>query len=369
MKMRTKNSYSGSPRLLCKLAMTVLVLNFQFLAFNIAVKANEFSDINDPSFSPDEELTQDLSNTEEILENTVIGKQLENRATPTTNETSLPFDNQPLAETDLQQQKFSLKDSETVIIEEIAEQTGEKNVSVGKLIYKRSDGSKEFTYDQVKNVVLNTKLTLQNLEITENEFTGNLIPTKGDFIIEVKGDFSASIKVPLLTRNINKGSQISQEDVELAYFPKDQIEEDSITEVSSIIGKTATKTLVKGKMVTEDEIRNPTLVAKNSTVSAIYRTDSIEVKALAVALDDGGEGDIIRLKNFDSGKMFKAVVQADGNVLIGASNKDINLTPTVHIDPSTSNDLIGPEIDAKKDVKKTDDQANIDEVNQENTIN
>jgi flagella basal body P-ring formation protein FlgA len=241
---------------------------------------------------------------------------------------SLPVNNGALAEMEVNERKFALIDSADAISDRISDETSEKNISVSNLSFKRQGGMKSFNFEQIKTANLNTKLTVKDVEVNadETKFVATLKPAVGDYIIEVSGSYSASIKVPLLTRNINKGAQITQDDIELKNYPKTEILKGDISEVSSIIGKTTTKALSKGKMVSEEDIRSPILVPKNSTVSAIYRTDTIEVKALAVALDDGGEGDVIRLKNFDSGRTFKAVVQADGNVFIGSNPKDLNLS-------------------------------------------
>ncbi len=304
-----------------KIFFIVLALSPQLSALSPSANAQQFLAMNDPVYTDDSD-EEALVNAE--MENSLKGMNQQNNA----KDDSLPFDTQPLAESNIQEKKFSLADSGTALSNKISEHTGEKNITVSDAVYKRTGGAKSFTDKQVKSVKLNTSFSVQEIDINNNEqkFTATLKPVIGSFFIEVSGNYSSSVKVPVLTRSLGKGVQISQDDIELKYFPKDQISGGDVTDISTIIGKTTTKPLSEGKMVFEDDIRSPILVAKNSTVSALYKTKTIEIKALAVALDDGGEGDIIRLKNFDSGKIFKAVVQADGNVLVSAASGDINVS-------------------------------------------
>ncbi len=235
-------------------------------------------------------------------------------------------DNQVLAETNVKthNKTFTLAEYEKTLNEKVADETGEKTLAINNVTFKRVGSDKTFSSDQVKNANLNMNFFIQLVEINseKNQFTALLKPVDGDYTINASGTYSASQKVPVLIRNLSKGDRISQDDIELRNFPKDKIQSGDQTDVNNIIGKTATKTLSKDHLVSADDIRSPILVSKNATVSAVYKSDSIEVKALAVAMDDGGEGDIIRLKNFDSGKVFRAVVQADGTVVIGSNVKD-----------------------------------------------
>ncbi len=275
---------------------------------------------NDPVYTGD---ANDVANQDvaDSLTNSLI-----NSAATTANEqvegNSLP--QETLATRDVSVKRFFLKDCQEPLTERVSDQLSENNLALDNLSFKRTDGQRSFTYDQVKNVQLKTQFSVSSLEVNENEgrFSAVLKPQSGSYKIEVSGDYNLNQKVPVLSHNIGKGEKITQDDIELKATEISQIPGGSITEVNNIIGKTATHGLNKGKMVSGEDIRDPITISKNSTVSAIFRTESIEIKALAVALEDGSAGDIIRLKNFDSGKVFKAIVQDDGSVLIGTSTKE-----------------------------------------------
>ncbi len=294
--------------------MKKIFFTLLLLSFSASAKAENFlmaENMNDPIYSDDSGSTD----VAEVLTDSLVSQQ-QNMVAPATED---PLDSdKSLVVRDVSIQRFFLKESEAPIVERLSDTLDEHNLSVEKLSFKREGSQKAFTYDQIKKVVIKTKFSIESLDVIEeeNRFTSVLKPQLGKYRIEVTGSYSENQKVPVLSRNIGKGEKISQNDIELKNTARNQIVESDITDISKIIGKTATHQLSKGKMVTEEDIRDQIIVNKSSSVSAIYRTDSIEIKALAVALEEGGEGDMITLKNFDSGKVFKAIVQADGTVVI-----------------------------------------------------
>jgi flagella basal body P-ring formation protein FlgA len=296
--------------------LTFFIL-FSF-GFTENVFAQDFSDINSPIFSEVEDY-----NENEDFEPTQLAF---NKIIPATNlapsaqiEPDLNSENS-LSERKLVKEDFDLVGAVDVVKEKISDKLQLKNLTLENLTFARLGGKRSFSLEQVKTSKLAAKFTLERIEVVEDEdkFIAVLVPLKGDFSIEMKGDFSMSQKIPFLSRNIQKGTVITQDDVELKDYPKSKIGNDYVTEISEIIGKAANRNLNKNNPIFSGDIKNPTVISKNSTVSAIFKTNAIEVKALAVALEDGGIGDVIRLKNFDSGKQFKGLVQEDGSVLVSS---------------------------------------------------
>lgn len=288
------------------------------LSFSLGAFAQEFSDINSPIFTEEDNYieSQDFKPTQLAYNKPIPASQL----APTAQiEQDLNSDT-ALTEKDYAKENFDLVGSVDIVKEKIADKLQLKNLTLENLTFARFGGKRTFNLEQVKSSKLMVKFTLERIEVTEDkdEFVAILKPISGNYSIEMKGDFSMSQKIPFISRNIQKGTVITQDDVELKDFPKNKIGNDYITEISEIIGKAANKNLNKNNPIFSGDIKNPVIVTKNSTVSAIYKNKAIEVKALAVALEDGGAGDVIRLKNFDSGKQFKGLVQEDGSVLVSS---------------------------------------------------
>lgn len=84
----------------------------------------------------------------------------------------------------------------------------------------------------------------------------------------------------------------------------------------SLIGKVARKTLLKGQPIALSAVRDPDLVTQGQPAPVIFKSGGLVITASAVALQSGGAGDIIALRNPDSGNVIKGTVQTDGTVSV-----------------------------------------------------
>lgn len=81
-----------------------------------------------------------------------------------------------------------------------------------------------------------------------------------------------------------------------------------------LVGKVARRTLIPGKPIPINSIRDPQVIKQGKAVRVIFTTDGLTIAGLAVALQSGGVGDIISLRNVDSGVVIRGEAQADGTV-------------------------------------------------------
>lgn len=86
-----------------------------------------------------------------------------------------------------------------------------------------------------------------------------------------------------------------------------------------IDGKIARRTILPGRLIPENAVRPAYLVNVNQPVQVIYNDGGLIINATAVPLQAGAAGDIIQLRNIDSGRTFSGTVMADGTVRVGAS--------------------------------------------------
>ncbi|MCO5146846.1 MAG: flagellar basal body P-ring formation protein FlgA [Aquamicrobium sp.] len=84
-------------------------------------------------------------------------------------------------------------------------------------------------------------------------------------------------------------------------------------------GKVARRTLLPGRMIPTGSVREAWIVEPGKPVQVLYVQGGLEIALSAVALQAGAAGDMIRLRNVDSGSVFSGVVMADGTVRITAS--------------------------------------------------
>jgi flagella basal body P-ring formation protein FlgA len=90
-------------------------------------------------------------------------------------------------------------------------------------------------------------------------------------------------------------------------------------EPRELVGKVAKRTLLPGRFVPLTAVRDAFLVQQGASVQVIYSQDGLTISLSAVTLEPGSAGDVVKVRNIDSGAVFSAVVMADGTVRVGAS--------------------------------------------------
>jgi flagellar basal body P-ring formation protein FlgA len=84
-------------------------------------------------------------------------------------------------------------------------------------------------------------------------------------------------------------------------------------------GKVARRTLLPGRLVPLASVREPHMVEQGSAVTAVFADGALTISIVAVPLQSGAVGDLIKLRNLDSGAVFTGIVMQDGTVRVGAS--------------------------------------------------
>ncbi len=85
----------------------------------------------------------------------------------------------------------------------------------------------------------------------------------------------------------------------------------------ALIGKVVRRTLLPGKPIPINAVREPHLVIQGYTVQIVFQDGPLVITGYAVALQSGGSGDVVRVRNVDSGVIVSGAVQPDGAVRIG----------------------------------------------------
>jgi flagellar basal body P-ring formation protein FlgA len=82
------------------------------------------------------------------------------------------------------------------------------------------------------------------------------------------------------------------------------------------IGKVARRTLLPGKPIPLIFLRDAELIKQGKPVRIVFSEGPLTISGVAVALQSGGLGDLLALRNIDSGTVIKGIVQEDGSVRI-----------------------------------------------------
>ncbi|MES0127348.1 flagellar basal body P-ring formation chaperone FlgA [Mesorhizobium sp. M0029] len=91
------------------------------------------------------------------------------------------------------------------------------------------------------------------------------------------------------------------------------------TQAQELQGKVAKRTLLPGRYIPVAAIRDSWLVEQGAAVQVYFIAGDLTISATAVSLQPGAAGDLIKVRNTDSGKIFSGTVMADGTIRVSAS--------------------------------------------------
>ncbi len=82
----------------------------------------------------------------------------------------------------------------------------------------------------------------------------------------------------------------------------------------AIVGKIARRTLLPGSPVPLNAVSTPKIVTNGAKVRIVLEEGALTIAAYGAALQDGGVGDVISLRNIETGLTVSGTIQADGSV-------------------------------------------------------
>jgi flagellar basal body P-ring formation protein FlgA len=85
---------------------------------------------------------------------------------------------------------------------------------------------------------------------------------------------------------------------------------------SPIVGKAARLTLLPGHAIPFSGVSNRKLVSNGAEVKLVFSEGDLVIMTTGAALQDGSIGDIVRVRNDDSGVTVSGAVQPDGSVRV-----------------------------------------------------
>jgi flagella basal body P-ring formation protein FlgA len=123
-------------------------------------------------------------------------------------------------------------------------------------------------------------------------------------------------EVPVLRRRGVPGKVIAQADVDWLRVDVRRLPGNVVVDPANLIGKSPRRAIRPGQPVRAADLREPLLVSKNSLVVLRLETDRMVLTAQGRALEDGANGQVIRVKNTKSNVTINGVVAENGTVRV-----------------------------------------------------
>jgi flagellar basal body P-ring formation protein FlgA len=126
-----------------------------------------------------------------------------------------------------------------------------------------------------------------------------------------------TISLPVPRVAIYPGDTISADALYERMFVARSVARATVLEAqSAVIGKVARRTLLPNQPISLNAIRDPFVIAQGKQAFLVFKADGLTITSSAVALQNGGVGDIVTARNADSGIVVRGAVQADGTIRV-----------------------------------------------------
>ncbi|MBT3534653.1 MAG: flagellar basal body P-ring formation protein FlgA [Rhodospirillaceae bacterium] len=127
-------------------------------------------------------------------------------------------------------------------------------------------------------------------------------------------DFVARVPVP--SRSIRKGQEITQADIKWTELNIRVLSSETIEHPDQIIGLAASRNLRQNQPLKPSDLREPVIVAKGTVVTVSLKSGGLSLSGMGRALEDGSQGEIIRIMNLQSKRTVDASVIGPNQVVV-----------------------------------------------------
>lgn len=144
----------------------------------------------------------------------------------------------------------------------------------------------------------------------------------GEKLHTVNGRILRVTMIPTLAKTIRSGEVIKSSDISWTSLPDQQVSRNIVRNKDKLVGMTPRSQIKEGNPIRLNEIERPVLIKRGSLVKIQFNTAKINLSTLGKALEKGGMGDVIQVKNNASNKLISAIVLGPNQVQVntGASN-------------------------------------------------
>ena len=127
------------------------------------------------------------------------------------------------------------------------------------------------------------------------------------------------LELPVPRMTIYPGDVIGEEHlIERAFIAHTVARATVYDRRQAVVGKVARRTLLPGQPIPIAGTRDPYVVAQGNVALVVFEATGLKITTNAMALQNGSIGDVVTLRNIDSGAIIRGTVASDGTVHLGA---------------------------------------------------
>lgn len=122
--------------------------------------------------------------------------------------------------------------------------------------------------------------------------------------------------IPIASRNLLRGEQVSPQDIALISVDISQLRNEYLTDINEIAGLEVKRNIGQGVAFMASALDSPKVIKRGELVTLESLAGSIKVISQGTALSDGRLGEEIRIKNNQSKRVINGTVIAGGIVRV-----------------------------------------------------
>jgi flagellar basal body P-ring formation protein FlgA len=136
----------------------------------------------------------------------------------------------------------------------------------------------------------------------------------------VTGRAGSVIEVPVLNRSVKSGEVIGEADIAWVELRQARTNDDVLRDAGALVGMSPRRTLPPNAPVRSRDLREPSLVTRGSLVTIRLESRSMVLTAQGRALEDGADGQVVRVVNTMSNRTIEATVAGPGIVAVARAS-------------------------------------------------
>jgi flagella basal body P-ring formation protein FlgA len=122
--------------------------------------------------------------------------------------------------------------------------------------------------------------------------------------------------VVVTATELHRGALITQEDLKLEERDIARLNRGYLESMDQAVGKSVKQSIRRNQVLTPSKIVSPRAIKRNSRVTILASSDTIQVRMMGIALENGSVGERIRIRNQSSNREIDAKVVAPGVVQV-----------------------------------------------------
>jgi flagella basal body P-ring formation protein FlgA len=120
------------------------------------------------------------------------------------------------------------------------------------------------------------------------------------------------------TTTIYPGETISGAQLQEVEVTNPNLAGDYAKSIGQVEGMISKRTFLPGRTISISALREPYTVTRGSSIRLVFTLGAMTISAAGSPLEDGMTGQLVRVRNMDSGVIVSGTVLADGTIHVAA---------------------------------------------------